>query len=805
VLLVAVLSASPASAVPQLPPGGHQTFVWDSLTSVDPGTGGQPVDGWGFHYYEKDGPHDASDFQDMIWIAAGPPGVSCDQQSITGGCWLGGNPIDRCCYITPYVDPVPSCQAQPEFEQSSHVYASVRSWTSPHTGTVVITTPHGNVRKRCASASGDGSMIRIYRNDFMLFEKALSAGDTTGFALNEEIVVNDGDVLWFHNDNDPGMTTEDDGVVFLPYLELTLGSGYDTDPLETSSEADYDPDTQGTNGWTYETYDIGAQTYAQMSACPAKSYWEEDQGCLGTSVCRIWSNEQRPSGSRHAVRAWTAPQDGFVLLRSVGNVRKATSGGDSAVFKALHVGQNGSTVLAQELITTTTGVPLGATAHLRAGDRIELHAMPRTSNPQDARLIVSVSIELFPEGEQPLAVVEMDTGPDISVSSNDAFWFYENRKIFGNLVLDSVPLRIHDSKVELMNTYDTEFAYVFGSCADLTTVRTTIGGGVDDPDADPLHSNFIMWPAGNASWHSTDTIVQYTYSQAILDFGGSTSTLTGTKHINGKEPDFIHVGPGADVELNDSVFGFRLMFPARTTGIVVDLPVNVKFTDTDIGAQFPIQANSDWELSLTDTTVPSWSLAPYGMTNLAPNQSPNVITLDNIESFIAEMAGTNLTGTVTPHIGPLTQDLDTFNVRWHPGQNPTEIRFWAAYFDGPNTSVLLNGPSLIAELFSTGGALVSYVGSTGTFDAETMATTLKSIGSNSRLHLQNCTLGKPGVAGQIRAEGGGYIKIDGAELVGDVSIEAAGAGSVVDIVNLECNGHQVTLVVDGGTINGACN
>jgi hypothetical protein len=178
-----------------------------------------------------------------------------------------------------------------------------------------------------------------------------------------------------------------------------------------------------------------------------------------------------------------------------------------------YIGVLGSRLLGQELITDTTGVPVGAVVHMRKFDRLELHAIVGPSPAQPSPLIVDVEIELYPGGELPRDQVTMNpSGPpcppgSVCVSATNAFWFYEDREINGNLVLDGVPLRVHDGSVKLINTHDTEFAYTFLD-GDLTTNRTTIGGGAPAGEA-PLHSNFNFWPAGNAIWRSLDTIVEH--------------------------------------------------------------------------------------------------------------------------------------------------------------------------------------------------------------------------------------------------------------------------------------------------------
>jgi hypothetical protein len=285
----------------------------------------------------------------------------------------------------------------------------------------------------------------------------------------------------------------------------------------------------------------------------------------------------------------------------------------------------------------------------------------------------------------------------------------------------------------------------------------------------------------------------------------------------GPNSDFIHVGRGADVSLSESIFGFRLMFPADLPSsvgntITVALPLNEEFTDYDIDAQFPItDPNKQWDLSLRECTVPYWGLAPYDMTTVSGSATDRIV-LEDLESFFAEMAGNNLTGTVTPLVGPLNSALETFNIRWEPGTNPTEILFWACYFNdsGTNVTLLGGGPSLVAELFATDGARVWYRGTDGTYDAECLATVLKSSdtasnGIKSRLFLTDCKLGTSNAKGQIRAEGGGYIRIDGALLAGDISFEADGTDSagnpskieILDLTNPN-NLFDVTCHTSGG-------
>lgn len=803
----------PSSALQGQGPG-HQTFVWDSMDSVDPGTGQQPVDGWGFHYYRKSGSHDSLDLKPMTWVVAPPAPLTCDGLEVVGvageGAWVALDPQgdDLCCFIKPYQD----CTAPlAEQEQSSRKYASVRSWTAPRSGTVTITTPHHDVKKVCSLLRGDGVDIRIYRNDLIVFERKLEFDDFTGFDIDESVPVNAGDVLWFHNDVGEVGDGEGDGVVFLPLLHLLPNAGYPTAVVAADSSADFSVAGQGVAGWSYEAYDPSAGTYSLLSPCT--DHWEPDMNCLGGSPLQITESTQHPATGLDAVRVWTAPQDGWVKLESDGNIRKAVASGGAVGFTAwLRRSTGDPVVMAHELIEDTVGAPIGIVAHLRTGDRIELHATPDPTNPLGVSLIVDVALTLDPWGEEPRTSTilgDPQNPGDVFVAPGE-FWFYEDVHVHGNLVIDNASVYAYDSSVRVMNTFDNQFSFDFRQNAKVTTVRSTVGGG------NTLHGSFRMQDPGDALWKSLDTKVEYSYSQAIFDqcnyvSGCSyTSKLHGVGHDAGKEPDFIHVGPGGEVSLVDSTFGFRLMFPANTLGIVADLPVDVAFTNLDIEADFPIAGNQAWDLSLENCTVPLWDLAPYGMTNLP--QDAVTIDVSNMEKFAAELSGLDLQGTINPlFVGPLMQPLTTFNVTWDPGLFQPELLYWAAYFSGPASNVTLNGPSLIAELFSMQGARVSYIGTSGTHDAETMATVLKSLGwdqagsQRSRLIVKNATVGKANVRAQVRAEGGAYIRIEEAELIGDISFEADGMGpdgitpSQIDIVNLtNPDLHEITFLCTGG-------
>ncbi len=743
--------------------------------------GVQPVNGWWFLAFEPGKTHGEGITHAMQWHDAATL-YTCNHIQLPE-CWAY-KPAPFCTdtYFTEHViTPV-------ETEQVASAFASVRAWDAPNSGTVAITTV-GAVHKPFASIEGDGSLIRIYRNDLKIFERALAKDDTTGFNINESIVVNAGDRLWFHND--PGLTSIDDAVVFLPHLTLTTGPGYDPTQQTHGSIAEFSSSSQ-TNGWTYEAFDRVTGAYTQMTDKGIDAYgrfWK-----FGTT-CKVWAARQQPSDTHEAVRVWTAPQDGFAFVKSLTPLTKVIAG-DPVAASLRRIHQNDVSILWDGTVSDGADTPFGSVVHVRTGDRIALHVDGIVPGSTTALVGVDFQIDLYPGGEIPRAVV---TDNQTVTINSDQLWLYQDREINGDLVLASGKLSVIDSTVALKMWYENQHTFKFEE-GDLATTRSTVGGGTNT--GSPLHTSFQFWWPGDGRWTVNDTTVQYSYG--ILLSGNEPAVLEGKQMKGGTQSDLIHLGQNSQVTLADSTFRFRLQFPANILGdFSMDLPIDAPITTVIDGNDIP---NVNWTLDLTNVVVPDWDLAPYDMVSgVGVNKT---VTLNHVPSLWPEIDGTNLQGTVTPFTGTLTDALsippipdertflDTFNVRWAGGPTKTKINHWAVYLDGPSTNVNITaagGPAQIAELFCFGGARVAYSGSISPQnerDAKCMATVIRcynepSIPQTSRLFLVNCELGVPGNKGSIRAEDGAYIKIDGAKLVNDIALQAVGAGSLIEVVNLD--------------------
>ena len=726
------------------------------------------MNGWWFYAYDKNGTHDIGDMQLMAWHDSATPLPDCHGVALPD-CWVKLDSVgSSCSYFAEYV------QGPAELEQSSSMLASVRGWQAPTSGVVQITTPTSNVRKTLPTQllPGNGSWIRIYRNDLPFFEKHLDRGNTTGFPVNESIAVNAGDWLWFHND--PDGNVDNDEAVFLPSLTLSAGAGYDPDVITHQSSADFQANPQqGANGWTYESFESSTGNFVQMppplGTDALGRHWKQ-----GT-VNKVWKQLQHPSATHDAVRVWTAPQDGFLMLTSLSNVRKPTAGNPVAV-QVRHIRPGMANVLWQENIVDTTGVPLGAIVNVRTGDRIVIHATALVPNPLSSHVLVDLQLELHPLGEIPRTFIDHGPPGDVVIAS-DEVWFYEDHEITGNLKLQSGRLYVLDSSVTLMNSYEKEFNYEFLG-GRLTTKSTTIGGG--PLTATPLHSNFEFFNQTGGQWNSEDTTVQYCYGTLL-----SNATLTGTGHMAGQQSDLLHMGDNAHVTLTDSTYPFRLLFPANIAGdIDVDLPIDTPITRTIGAAEVP---GVTWNVNITDTTVPFWALAPYDMVSGVGVQK--TVTLDNISKCFAEMSGRNLNGRARPYAGVIKNSpaqgeldhLDTFNVRWAAGVQPAEILLWAAYFDGSGADVTLLGDAdtLIAELFSFDGASVEYVGTPLQKDARIMATVVRCFDS-AEILLKDCELGATWTKGDITVENWSHVTIDSASVINDIALRAFN-NSTIDV------------------------
>jgi hypothetical protein len=129
---------------------------------------------------------------------------------------------------------------------------------------------------------------------------------------------------------------------------------------------------------------------------------------------------------------------------------------------------------------------------------------------------------------------------------------------------------------------------------------------------------------------------------------------------------------------------------------------------------------------------------------------------------------------------------------------------WGLYLWGDQTNLTIAGPTLICELMVWDGK-VALVGTPGTYDAATTATTIE-VGAPGRdsaaeLTLRNAAIGRfaPGdpVTGQVTARGRARITIDHARTANLVLItKDSGAISLSDI---ERTG-EIKVIADGGPV-----
>jgi hypothetical protein len=757
-----------------------RTQVWDSSVWVTPTGGAQPVNGWYFLDFDENDSHDLADATFMEWRTDSPPNAP------QGNRWQSTR--DTWCYINDTVQSTANLQA-------------VRAWVAPSSGTVVITTnPNNNVRKAWLSPESDGTRIRIWRNNLMVFDRELGPTDTTGFALNETIAVNQYDVLWFHNH--PNITLYWDDVIYEPVITLTAGPGYSSAAFVRTSSADFTTAANpNANHWSYESFDVSTGTYALMTTTGADifgNHWRH-----ATDYCRVWADRVHPSWGKDAVLVYTAPQDGWIMIRSRADVALINSNPVPGNVRAFvqHIPSAPSstpvTIWSRDLVAGESH-PLGIVRHLRTGDRIAFHARPLVTFPWNWYVRVDVDLSLFPLGDLPRPPVSM-TG-NYTPGPAD-FWFYESRSIAGNVVLPPTStLTAQDCVISLANTADKEFNYQFKG-GRLNTYGTVIGGN-RLASGTVYHSNFEGWHGGGTGpqtsgrWDSKDTTVRYTYGELLGD-GNNGVLLTGDRHNAGLHPDFVNMGGTASATLKNSTQAVTLRIPANVPGTVtLALPRNTLISPPASwnGANVP---GVGWDLTLDGSIVTNWDV---NMQNVPSGPAGAKIVNLTCPKIGISIAGTDLSGSVQPPIAIMNpgSSFDTFGVRFVAQGAPVEVQNCSFYLQGASTSVRINGPTSAAEMMIWAGAM-TFSGNPGTYDAVSICCVLLAENPGTIMQLKDCTLGTAWTLGEIRARNGARILIDVARVIAPVKLVADGAGSMIITTNTNTN-NFIEVEINGGQV-----
>jgi len=149
--------------------------------------------------------------------------------------------------------------------------------------------------------------------------------------------------------------------------------------------------TQGSSNWYYKEYTGGTLASTGMIN---NMTWDAGAGrWIGSSTYSLVGNNwQHPDASNQSVRVYKAPKDGFIEVKSNGNVRLQAAGSDGVYVQV----KNNNTVVwpsgggyggGWSLITDTSGVAMSFVTYVNKGDEISFVVDKNSSISNDTILL----------------------------------------------------------------------------------------------------------------------------------------------------------------------------------------------------------------------------------------------------------------------------------------------------------------------------------------------------------------------------------------------------------------------------------
>ncbi len=337
-------------------------------------------------------------------------------------------------------------------------------------------------------------------------------------------------------------------------------------------------------------------------------------------------------------------------------------------------------------------------------------------------------------------------------------WRNNHYQIHGNLVLEKNGVLIVDhSIIELMNTYSREFNFIWQGGI-LISRDSILGGTIRNGMI--CQTNFMLT---QGQWYATDTTIRYCYGIMFDESGEHVGKLRAIRLVQGMNPDSIIMTGCGDAILKDSTYMISLFVPADSGGpaefdFPVDAPITQVFDHT-------ITPSIRYRLELVNVRVPLWFLFIEKVVMNAPQLE---VTICRCPRLILAIRGINLKGTVNfPAPWPQQEDHEersfmVGNVTFKKAPGPDSIGCWAVYLTGSDTDFIMTGPTMIAELELHDGK-AALIGSHGTYDAHTTATTIEATGT-AQLFMKNVSIGRftkdDPIKGQITAHNNSCITIE---------------------------------------------
>ena len=742
-----------------------QLEVRNSLVDWNPSQSQQPVNGWSYYAYRAHDPHTPASYTPMQYFST--PNRSGWHAPADGGCSIYSTTLG--------ILQSPSAEWEP-----------VRAWTASATGVVQI-SPAERIGRPLGQAAGDGVRLQVWRNGWLAHDVEVPPDAFIDVEFTTSFPVNAGDTLYFHCTRN--RAPFQDGMQFNPLILLYPGPGYATAPRTADTAASFgQPGT-----WTVEAFDHQAGQYTAM--VPG----QQSPNAMGAYLevpgvyCRVWQTTAHPLHRYDAVWSYTAPADGQLLLESVGPVAKRWSNQNVTELEVVlrPLGSNERRKVRNVRDVDLTGRRIGASIHVRAGDRVSVHLSNGGASNINLFTSCQLAATLHPRGipRQPVA----HSGPMVVTPGQRAHYFHQHLVITGDLEVQAAgELALDDCVVELANAAELEFEYAFDGS--VRTRGTVLGGNRVAAQADRILPSAIYL---RGTWESRDTEVRYTYGQMLL----GTANLDAEGHVSVAHGDFVHVNDFCTLSLTDSVVAVAFTLPVDQLGGDTDLNLKVDRWDTTM-PQIPWQGQPQWTGTMSDTMVYMWSVKVAGLTGPADGQFvPHEIRLAETvpgRVSIRVWGATNMTGTL-PLADPTTgiasgTTWQTCNSRWRTvGPGPTWLASLNA--DVSNGSAMrMTGPGKNSEFMAFWGSRANLTGTPGTHDAISAATRIKAHGDSSLMALDNCTLGSAWTAGEVSARQGARISIRDARIEYPLDLVANDASASKIVISNWSGGGSLNAV-----------
>ena len=630
------------------------------------------------------------------------------------------------------------------------------------------------------SQAGDGTWIETWRNGFRVERAYLdpATGPLPAASYTQTVAVNQGDALYFHVN--ARNVAWDDTPTFNPIITMTAGSAYNTWPDGHKTTTDF-----GDPAFEYKFYHQVQGTYTDLVYNSVDDSYDHP---LGYS-CRIWADRQHPLVNMDCVTVWTAPADGLLRVYGPAIYKQYTNSPVGAELRIQAVGSSTPELVDEIDDIQMAGKHFDQKLHVRAGDKLYLHIRNESGQNLGMFTKVTMKFEVDPLGAPPQVTSLVTAGNDYEVV-NEEYFFDQHIKIPGDIIIGPMDrLELRHCIVEFQNVEERDHQLTMTDDAELWMYDSVLGGNRTSTGT-VLHSNFIV--RDDSKWISRRSETRYTYGHltvgnARLDFVDHNAFVHG---------DLINVQHEIDADLVNVSGNVNIELPLDNMPTAPAFALNLPVETFASGSLSPsVLFGTPWQLDYTNLWAYFWMVRLTGLSNTGQAIPIDATGSERIGVRLSK--GTGIVGTMAPPKDwTQTTTFNVFNSLWTVGPN-TVITGWAADFQG-GSDVRILGPIRSSELIMSGASRLAFVGTPGTFDAETPCTTLKSGGANTRMVLDNVSLGTNWTRGEIKATDGGRVSVRDIELpYQPVRLLTEGAGSRI-IVSTDGVANASTQLLESG-------